>query len=136
MYIIAPSNSCCVAFVDASKAANILFAKALQRKLADTNIISLALHPGPVNTSMSTHTWFPRLSYFILWLIWKTPEVGSYNSCLAAASPIIRQEADKYKGSYLVPVGKIVDSSPLTRNEEMQNDLWDTTEKYLAGELA
>ena len=60
-----------------------------------------------------------------------TPDQGAYNSCFAAASPLVRKSADKYKGAYLMPVGKIVEPAANAKDVEMQNSLWETTENYL-----
>lgn len=60
-----------------------------------------------------------------------TPDQGAYNSCFAAASPLVRKSADKYKGAYLMPVGKVVEPSANTKDVEMQDALWETTETYL-----
>ena len=60
-----------------------------------------------------------------------TVDQGAYNSCFAAASPLVRKSADKYKGAYLDPVGKVVEPAANTKDVEMQDALWETTEKYL-----
>ena len=59
------------------------------------------------------------------------PDQGAYSSCFAAASPLVRKSADEYKGAYLMPVGKVVDPAANAKDVEMQNALWETTEKYL-----
>jgi hypothetical protein len=64
-------------------------------------------------------------------LFFKAPEEGAYNSCFAAASPLVRADPAKYKGVYLVPVGKIAEASENARNEDLGNELWATTEKIL-----
>uniref|UniRef100_A0A8H7XNA4 NAD(P)-binding protein n=1 Tax=Psilocybe cubensis TaxID=181762 RepID=A0A8H7XNA4_PSICU len=114
-----------------SKLAMVTFSNALQRKLSSTSIICMSIHPGTVNTTFHTHFNYPRLTNFIASIFFKGPEEGAYNSALAAASPIVRQCADKYKGAYLYPVGRIISPAPATMSTQVQDDLWETTEKYL-----
>ncbi|PPQ67330.1 hypothetical protein CVT26_007251 [Gymnopilus dilepis] len=118
-----------------SKLANVLFSNALQRKLASTSIICISLHPGVVNTSTASRLPYPRIAGFLMWALFKSPDEGAFNSCFAAASPAVRESADKFKGVYLVPVGKIVDAAPIARKEDVQDDLWQTTEEYLSSLL-
>jgi hypothetical protein len=68
---------------------------------------------------------------FLMSTLASTPDQGAYNSCFAAASPLVRKSADKYKGAYLMPVGKVVEPSANTKDVEMQEALWETTETYL-----
>jgi len=60
-----------------------------------------------------------------------TPDKGAYNSCFAAASPLVRKSVDQYKGAYLMPVGRIVEPAANGKDVGMQDALWETTEKYL-----
>ncbi|PPQ82528.1 hypothetical protein CVT25_007137 [Psilocybe cyanescens] len=114
-----------------SKLAMVTFSNALQRKLSSTSIICISIHPGTVNTTFHTRFNYPRLTNFIASTFFKGPEEGAYNSVLAAASPVVRESADKYRGAYLMPVGRIVSPAPASLNTQVQDDLWETTEKYL-----
>lgn len=69
----------------------------------------------------------------LLWLFGTIPDEGAYNSCFAAASPLVRQDAEKYKGAYLEPVGKLGNAAKNAHRIDMQDDLWATTERYLEG---
>lgn len=60
-----------------------------------------------------------------------TPDDGALNSCFAAASPLVRQDAEKYKGVYLGPVGKIKKAADNALKVDLQDALWKTTEEYL-----
>ncbi|KAF8191213.1 hypothetical protein BJ912DRAFT_306073 [Pholiota molesta] len=86
-----------------SKLANTLFANTLARRLSSAGIISLSLHPGLVNTSLATRFSFPRLTNLLMSVVATEPDTGAYTSCFAAASPIVRKEAEKYNGTYLTP---------------------------------
>lgn len=107
--------------------------KALQRKLTSSNkdIICITLHPGFVYTTNHLRFPFHRIIGFFAWLFFKPVDEGAYNSCFAAASPVVRESEDKFKGAYLLPVGKISSPALVALNEDVQNDLWETTERYL-----
>ena len=86
-----------------------------------------------VNTSFAGRMSF--LSNYILGFLMSTlaatPDQGAYNSCFAASSPLVRKSADKYKGAYLTPIGKVVEPAANAKDVEMQDALWEITEKYL-----
>lgn len=84
------------------------------------------------------------LGSILLWIAKKfmptAADGGAYNSLFAAAAPQVRKEADKFKGRYLHPVGRVVhqDYGGITkdsRNPELAQELWDTTEKLLSSEF-
>lgn len=66
-------------------------------------------------------------------LFFITPEVGAYNSCFAAASPLVRQHPEKYKGAYLFPVGVFTEPGENAKRGDLALDLWETTERILKG---
>jgi NAD(P)-dependent dehydrogenase (short-subunit alcohol dehydrogenase family) len=117
-----------------SKLANTLFANTLARRLSSAGIISLSLHPGLVNTSLATRFSFPRLTNLLMSVVATEPDTGAYTSCFAAASPIVRKEAEKYNGTYLTPPQKITAPSGNALNIALQDQLWETTEEYLKGQ--
>ena len=45
-----------------SKLANVLFTKALAKRLSGTNVTANSLHPGAVATELSRHFMFGRVS--------------------------------------------------------------------------
>ena len=56
---------------------------------------------------------------------------GAGTSIIAAVSPPIRIEKDKYQGGYLEPIGKLAKVSPLAQDDERAKELWETTEGLL-----
>ena len=56
---------------------------------------------------------------------------GSYTVLFAAAAPEVRKEVDRYKGAYLIPIAKLSTPSPQAQNEELAQELWDTTERFV-----
>lgn len=57
------------------------------------------------------------------------PEPGSYTSCFAAASPLVRNFPSKYKYAYLEPVGSIGEMSDNAKRDDLALELWETTER-------
>lgn len=56
---------------------------------------------------------------------------GSYTVLFPAAAPEVRKESERYKGAYLIPIAKLGEPSPLAQNEELAQELWDTTERFM-----
>jgi len=115
-----------------SKLANILFARELQKKLdqAQIPILSIPIHPGEVNTFADRLPW-PFLANIAMELFFMRAEPGSYTSCFAAASPLVKNFPTKYKNAYLEPVGRIGDLSSNAKRDDLAADLWETTEALL-----
>lgn len=64
----------------------------------------------------------------IVSLIELKPEQGSYTSLFAAASPLVRDKLDLYRGSYLVPEGRISPSTEAGNSLDLARKLWETSE--------
>jgi hypothetical protein len=69
------------------------------------------------------------LSSLLIWLTFVGEDEGARNSVFAAANPVIRAEPEKYKGKYLMPVGRITAPSLLAQDVELSKQLWSLTEK-------
>ena len=77
---------------------------------------------------------FPKLMKWIFSFFLVPPEEGAYNSLFAAASKKIREEPEKYRaGVYLMekPPGTIALPSAAAQNDQLAEDLIQTTEKFL-----
>jgi len=122
-----------------TKLANILFTKSLQKQFdeAQIPIIAISVHPGVVY-SRASQIYDRQLNPFLgaLFKFWASnfftdiPH-GAYTSVLAAAWPNIRQEAEKYKATYLIPVGKITKPTDDALKPELADELWNTTMSLL-----
>jgi hypothetical protein len=64
-----------------------------------------------------------------LWL--KPASFGAQTSSFAAGSPLVRQEREKYNGSYITPGNEPVKQTSFALDEKNQQQLWDFTEKFL-----
>ncbi|KIM51165.1 hypothetical protein SCLCIDRAFT_143847 [Scleroderma citrinum Foug A] len=122
-----------------TKAANILYASELHRRLSSdpslSNIIALSLHPGQVNT-WCNKPWVVRLhlSGVIYALGLPTtvgPEIGAYTNVFAAAAPVVKRERKKYGGGYVMPVGKVVKPTWEKEWVEAGKELWEVIERFL-----
>ena len=56
---------------------------------------------------------------------------GAGTPIIAATSPAIRAKAERYKGGYLVPMGKLSEPSKKAQDEDLAKELWETTERLL-----
>jgi hypothetical protein len=109
--------------------------KELQKRLdaENTPIIAISIDPGDVDTYSEKVTG--RYSLVVkayMGVVFKSWDKGAYNSVIAAASPVVRQHPEKYKGAYLEGAnGKISEPSQLAQDPELAAELWKTTEDFL-----
>ncbi|KAG8792833.1 hypothetical protein FRC12_004704 [Ceratobasidium sp. 428] len=121
-----------------SKLANHLFTSELQSRLdaEGSNIIAVCLHPGNVTTSAAVNSvgkmpvW-SLISSSILRLAFVNEAEGARNSVFAATSPVIRAEPDKYKGKYLMPIGKVTTPSKMAQDVRLAKQLWALSEAII-----
>ncbi|EHK17827.1 uncharacterized protein TRIVIDRAFT_44846 [Trichoderma virens Gv29-8] len=116
----------------ASKLANILFTRELQRRLdqEEVKIIALTLDPGPVATDGGMGV-FPGFLKPVLKLVMKSPEKGALNQLFCATAKEVANEPHTYKGKFLSAPGKINPGSERSRNSELAQSLWRITEEAL-----
>lgn len=111
-----------------SKLANILFAKALARRLPSGRLAN-ALHPGVISTNLNRHM-NPLISGLIGLLsrpFSKTVPQGAATSCYVA----VRPEVSGITGQYFDNCAVVEPSRP-ARDEALSERLWEVSER-LAG---
>ncbi|KAL0062120.1 hypothetical protein AAF712_011047 [Marasmius tenuissimus] len=111
-----------------SKLANVLYAGELARQYP--NITSVSVHPGIVNTGLtSSSTWFTRAFLFV-WTSWRqvTPEEGAYNQVWASTvdRTILKN------GAYYDPVGVLSTPGQDAQDRGLAKKLWEWTEEELS----
>jgi len=121
-----------------SKLANLLFAHALQRRLAGTGTASLAAHPGAARTELMRHSpWHfrfvvsRRTKWLFSWLI--QDEQGAALPTLRAATDVNARGGDyfgpsgwrEFTGRRAVPVN----ASPASHDVGLQERLWAESER-------
>jgi retinol dehydrogenase-12 len=96
-----------------SKLGILLFNRALARRLADTPVITNALHPGIVSTGMGTdHPALGGLLTPLVRPLFLTPEEGAMTSVFVATSPSVA----RHRGAYFV------DCRPARPSRAVEND--------------
>lgn len=110
-----------------SKLANVLFTRALARRLDGSGVTTTVVHPGRIATNIWSHTpWFVR-PFLKLWKVaMLTPAQGAEPLVHLAAAP----ETAALSGVYfdrLTPV----DPAPLGRDEALAERLWEASERWV-----
>lgn len=118
-----------------SKLLNVLFTAELARRLADTGVTALSLHPGVVRTDITRYLFANNaliraatvLLFPLFWLATKSSWQGAQTTLYAVTAP----ELEGRGGAYLCDCREEPCSAP-GRDEALARQLWDLTEKLLA----
>ncbi len=103
-----------------SKLANILFTRALARRLEGTGVTANALHPGVVRTNIAGRGWHPlAIGFRLLGLFYLSPEQGAETSIHLASSPEVAGVTGEYFDRK-----KSVRAAPSAYNDEDAERLW------------
>jgi NAD(P)-dependent dehydrogenase (short-subunit alcohol dehydrogenase family) len=105
-----------------SKLANILFTRALARRLDGTGVTANCLHPGAVSTSLFRS--LPKPLESIIKLITISPARGARTTVYLATSP----EVANVSGKYFVRCRETAPSSE-AQNDELADRLWMVSEQ-------
>ncbi|KAJ4357157.1 uncharacterized protein N0V89_001732 [Didymosphaeria variabile] len=113
-----------------SKLANILHVKQLAKRYP--SIKTVAIHPGMVNTNLSTTM---RQSFILARILMP---IVSYFSAAGIEKGVLNQlwgttSAEAESGQYYEPVGVGGNGSPPTEDVELAEKLWAWTEEEMAG---
>ena len=117
-----------------AKLTNILWTNELQRRLdaEDVPIIALSLNPGAVDTFAHRLPNYLFIFKIFMHLFFRSWDRGAYNSVFAAASPVIREHPEIYKGAYIEEdYGGVAKPSENAQDPEIASELWKTTESFL-----
>ncbi len=108
-----------------SKLANVLFAKALARRLGPTRSVN-ALHPGVIGTNLGRHMnpLLGTVLSFVMRPFGKTIPQGAATTCYLAARPELAGVTGRYFSDCAVK-----EPSRLAQNEALAERLWEVSEK-------
>ncbi|KAF9132463.1 hypothetical protein BGW39_000100 [Mortierella sp. 14UC] len=115
-----------------SKLANVLFGKALARRLANDKVWVNIVHPGSVNTNLSRSVRdsmgkaLGSLYDFLSSKLAMTPEVGALTQLYLATSPEVEEK--DIRGRYFVPIANEIEPTAESKDEELQEKLWTFSE--------
>jgi NAD(P)-dependent dehydrogenase (short-subunit alcohol dehydrogenase family) len=115
-----------------SKLANILFTRALARRLAGSGVTANCFHPGFVSTGFNRNNgWFMGSIMLIGHLFARKPEQGADTLVWLADSP----EVSGISGAYFVD-RREVRPSPAARDDAAAERLWQVSEEQVATSAA
>lgn len=118
-----------------SKLANVLFTKALAKRLKDANVNNVnvyTLHPGVVGTDLGRHlnqTYFSGLTLFFNYAAYylsKTPMDGAQTTIYCAVDEKCANETGLYYSEC-----KVNETTILGQNEELADKLWEFSAKLV-----
>ena len=113
-----------------SKLANILHAKELALRLADTGINVYSLHPGVIATDLSRHltegSAFLRCMKPVIHFMIKTPEQGAQTTLYCALDDKIERDSGKYYSDCAE-----TEPSEFAQDMDAARRLWDESEKLV-----
>ncbi|KAG0266941.1 hypothetical protein DFQ27_009299 [Actinomortierella ambigua] len=130
-----PSHSNAATRYGRSKLANVLFAKALARRLANDKVYVSAIHPGYVTTDLDRQAKNvvggigAKITHASNWLFGMRPSKGCLTQLYAGTS--LEIEEKDLRGQYFVPLGKELRPSKFALNETLQEELWEFSEKLM-----
>ncbi|KAF9356615.1 hypothetical protein BGX26_005005 [Mortierella sp. AD094] len=117
------------------KFANVVFAKALARRLEKESVYVNIAHPGLVQTELQRYSGEAMGESFktsvkqYYSLVGCSPEVGSLTQLYLATSPEI-EERD-IRGRYFIPTANEIEPDYRARDEKIQEEYWEFTENLV-----
>ncbi|KAK3844473.1 MAG: hypothetical protein J3R72DRAFT_438125 [Linnemannia gamsii] len=118
-----------------SKLANLLFGKALARRLAGEKVYVNVAHPGYVQSNLANRTgetygsFTGRMSIVSAKVFGMTAKEGALTQLYLATSPEVEEK--DVRGRYYVPIAKEIQPSSYARDEELQEKLWTYSENLV-----
>lgn len=108
----------------ASKLANILFTRALAKRLSGTGVTANSLHPGAVKTELTRHLTVMSILLMPFVVFVKTPVSGAQTNIMLAVDP----DLDTVTGKYFSDC-KIKSESNAAKSDDTAEWLWIESEK-------
>ena len=103
-----------------SKLCNVLFTRALARRLDGTGVVASCLHPGVVATGIGDHgSCLIRIGWNLMKPFMVTPEQGAATSVFLATVP----DPAPFHGAYVIG-RRVVEPDPAARNDDLGDRLW------------
>jgi len=110
-----------------SKLGNSIWSNELARRVADKNIISVALNPGNINTDLQRN-WNPIARMISRWLL-EDVYHGAMTSLYAGTAP----EVINATGGWFVPWARTGKPNPVSKDPKVGAELWDWVEAQRKG---
>jgi NAD(P)-dependent dehydrogenase (short-subunit alcohol dehydrogenase family) len=108
---------------NASKLANVIFAKALARRLGKSGVCVSAVHPGDAATQIARD--YGRAMMTMMKLLYRSPKVAGSSTLHAATAPEANVSGAFYRDC------RVVESAPITEDVAMQDRLWALSEELI-----
>ncbi|KAG0239899.1 hypothetical protein BGX31_002342 [Mortierella sp. GBA43] len=119
-----------------SKLANVLFAKALARRLRNDRVWVNIAHPGNVESHIrqdmleSDNKTFRAFCCLWLLLAYKARDAALTPLYLATSPEVVEKNI---RGMYFIPIANEMDPSPISDSVNLQEELWRYSEKASQG---
>jgi NAD(P)-dependent dehydrogenase (short-subunit alcohol dehydrogenase family) len=116
-----------------SKLANVLHSNELAKRLGSKGVLVNSLHPGGVATELQRHVMGASTAALLslpLQSLLLTPLAGALTSLYVATSPEISDS--KVQARYFVPIALEHPKAEMGKDEALQKQLWEVSEKLVA----
>jgi len=118
-----------------SKLANVLFASALDKRVAGKRIYVNSCHPGGIKTNLGRHLEADMSERVLTFMksfqdyVMMTPNQGALTQLYLATSPEIEEK--EIRGQYFYPQARLI-QPPKFATEAAEEELWALSEKVVA----
>lgn len=110
-----------------SKLANVLFTRALARRLEGSGVVANCLHPGVIRTRLGRGTALPiRIGWRVASTFFKSPVTGAETIVHLAAS----EEGERFCGAYFADCREARPSAR-AMDDDIGERLWEASEKLV-----
>lgn len=103
----------------------------LLTQFGGSNIHAFIPSDNAINTAQRFPAFVRPILILLARIVMYHPSQGAGTPVLAATSPEALKNPEKYKGAYMVPMGKFGKTSKTAANAALAQELWSTTETLL-----